>query len=219
MRIHLSTSANNELVPFNYQQKLLGVLHRWLGTNELHDKISLYSFSWLKGGKRYKNGLHFPYGANWFISFCEEKYVKAIINAIMDSPDMFCGMKVERIVIQETPDLSTQNHFQLGSPIFIKRFCDGNHKHFTYKDENTGEMMAETLRRKMQIAGLPEDPSLKIEFDLSYPNKKEKLITIHNISNKCSMCPLIIEGTPLTKAFAWNCGIGSLTGSGCGSII
>ena len=80
-------------------------------------------------------------------------------------------------------------------------------------------MMAETLRRKMQIAGLPEDPSLKIEFDLSYPNKKEKLITIHNISNKCSMCPLIIEGTPLTKAFAWNCGIGSLTGSGCGSII
>ena len=100
MRIHLSTSANNELVPFNYQQKLLGVLHRWLGTNELHDKISLYSFSWLKGGKRYKNGLHFPYGANWFISFCEENYVKTIINAIMDSPDMFCGMKVERIVIQ-----------------------------------------------------------------------------------------------------------------------
>ena len=52
MRIHLSTSANNELVPFNYQQKLIGVLHRWLGTNELHDKISLYSFSWLKGGKK-----------------------------------------------------------------------------------------------------------------------------------------------------------------------
>lgn len=71
----------------------------------------------------------------------------------------------------------------------------------------------------MQIAGLPEDPSLKIEFDLSYPNKKEKLVTIHNISNKCSMCPLIIHGTPLAKAFAWNCGIGSLTGSGCGSII
>lgn len=219
MRIHISTSNNTELVPFNYQQKLIGVLHAWLGTNELHDKISLYSFSWLKEGKRFKNGLTFPFGASWFISFCEEKYVKMIVQSIMDSPDMFCGIKVKEISIQETPDLSSQNNFRLGSPVLIKRQCDENHKHFTYKDENAGELMAETLRHKMRIAGLPEDPSLKIKFDLSYPNKKEKLVTIHNISNKCSMCPLIIEGTPLTKAFAWNCGIGSLTGSGFGSII
>ena len=219
MRLHIITTSNTTIVPFNYQQKVIGTVHSWLGKNELHDKISLYSFSWLKGSKIYKNGLTFPKGANWFISFHEDIYIKNLVNQISEYPNIFCGMKVREIIIQETPDLSTQNHFQLGSPVFIKRFYDDNHKHFTYKDENSGELMAETLRHKMQIAGLPEDPSLKIEFDLSYPNKKEKLVTIHNISNKCSMCPLIIHGTPLTKAFAWNCGIGSLTGSGCGSII
>lgn len=219
MKIHLFSTGNNKIVPFNYQQKLIGLLHNWLGTNELHDKISLYSFSWLKGSERYKNGLTFPLGASWFISFHEEIYVKTIVQAIMDNPDMFCGMKVKDIFIKETPDLSSQDHFLLGSPVFVKRFENEKFKHYTYEDENTGKLMTETLRRKMEIAGLPEDPSLNIEFDLSYPNKKIKLVTIHDISNKCSMCPLIIHGTAQTKAFAWNCGVGSLTGSGCGSII
>ena len=70
----------------------------------------------------------------------------------------------------------------------------------------------------MIVLGLLVTNSIYLE-KFYIKNKKEKLVTIHNISNKCSMCPLIIHGTPLTKAFAWNCGIGSLTGSGCGSII
>ena len=49
MRLHIITTSNTTIVPFNYQQKLIGTVHNWLGKNELHDKISLYSFSWLKG--------------------------------------------------------------------------------------------------------------------------------------------------------------------------
>jgi hypothetical protein len=43
MRIYLHLTPNTEPVPFNYQRALVGTFHRWLGENELHDDISLYS--------------------------------------------------------------------------------------------------------------------------------------------------------------------------------
>ena len=52
MRIHISTTKNSSLVPFGYQQKLVGTIHKWIGNNSIHDSISLYSFSWLKGGEK-----------------------------------------------------------------------------------------------------------------------------------------------------------------------
>ncbi len=60
MRIYLQLSANREIVPFNYQQSLVGAFHKWLGENELHDDISLYSLSWLSKGVPKKGGLDFP---------------------------------------------------------------------------------------------------------------------------------------------------------------
>ena len=51
MRLHLKLTPNTEPIPFNYQHQLTGTLHKWLGQNDLHDKISLYSFSWLRGSK------------------------------------------------------------------------------------------------------------------------------------------------------------------------
>ena len=63
MRIHLKTTANDKLVPFDYQKYLVGTLHKWLGTNTEHDLMSLYSFSWLYGSVKEKDKLNFPKGA------------------------------------------------------------------------------------------------------------------------------------------------------------
>ena len=79
--------------------------------------------------------------------------------------------------------------------------------------------MTETLRHKMQIAGLPDDETLKVEFDLSYPVKQVKMVTIHGIKNKASMCPVIIHGTPESKLFAWTVGAGNNSGAGFGGLI
>lgn len=71
MRIYLHLSPNKEIVPFNYQQSLVGAFHKWLGEkNELHDDISLYSLSWLTGGKMRhdKRGYDFRNGAQFSIS-------------------------------------------------------------------------------------------------------------------------------------------------------
>lgn len=32
MRIHISTTPNTELVPYTYQQRLVGAFHKWLGS-------------------------------------------------------------------------------------------------------------------------------------------------------------------------------------------
>ena len=218
MRIHLKTTPNTENVPFNYQTKLIGTIHKWLGNNEIHNRMSLYSFSWLMNGKREVNGLSFRNGSSWFLSFYESKYIKKITQSIIDSPLMFYGMKVTEVTIEDIPDLSNKNYFLLGSPVFIKRLENGHYRHYTYEDPEACTLMEETLRHKMELAGLPDDPSLRISFDLSYSKKKVKLVRIHHIENKCSMCPLIIHGSPRTKAFAWTAGIGNLTGSSLGSI-
>lgn len=223
MRIYLKTTPNTFLVPFDYQQKIIGAIHKWLGNNEIHDKISLYSFSWLLNGRMIRNkGYDFPDGADFFVSFYEGEYLKALINAILLEPEMFCGLSVKEITIADEPLFEEGAQcFRLASPIFIKRLKeDGkDYKFYLFKDKESGSLMTETLKHKMQEAGLPEDDTLKIEFDLSYTRKQEKLVKIHGIKNKSSMCPIIIQGRPESKLFAWTVGIGNSTGSSFGSLL
>jgi CRISPR-associated endoribonuclease Cas6 len=219
MRIHLITTPNRDIIPFDYQPKLVGTLNKWLGrNNDEHGNLSLYSFSWLNNGQITGNGFRFPNGAVWSISFYDEYRIKDIIRTIRESPDLFCGMFVTDVTIEETPDLSNRNRFLLSSPIHIQRSDGKNTRHFTFKDTEASNLMKETLERKMQAAGLDSDETLKIKFDLSYQQRKEKLVKYRNIKIKASMCPIIIEGTNVTKQFAWNVGVGNSTGIGFGSI-
>lgn len=220
MRIYLSISPNTEIIPFDYQQKLVGVLHKWIGQcNDIHGRLSLYSFSWLQNGTMVKDGFNFPNGAIWFISFFDDNIIKDIIRTILRDPGLFSGMFVSDITIKDTPDLGDRRLFYLATQIHIKyKLENGEEKHFTYKDQEASDLMRDTLVHKMSIVNLPPDPMLKVEFDLTYMGKKEKLIRYKGIGNKASMCPIIIEGTAETKAFAWNVGIGNSTGIGFGSL-
>jgi len=67
MRIHLKIKANNITIPFDHQPLLVGTIHKWLGWNEEHGKVSLYSFSRLEGGKATKEGLKFNQECTFFI--------------------------------------------------------------------------------------------------------------------------------------------------------
>ena len=122
MRLHLTTTPNDKPVSFDYQQKLVGVLHKWLGgdNNELGN-MSWYTFSWLQGGMKDGNKFAFTNRAKRYISFYDESRIKQIVRNILDSPGMFSGMSVSDVVIEETPDSSKRNLLSLGIPIFIKK--------------------------------------------------------------------------------------------------
>ena len=218
MRIYLKTTPNKESVYFNYQPLLTGVLHKWLGENDVHGELALHSFSWLQGSKKVNDSLEFKHGATFFISFYDVTNIRQILKNIQVEPELFHGMIVRDITIGEDPDFSDKEYFRLGSPVFVRRSVEGKDIHYSYEDVNVGRLMEETLRNKMRKAGLPDDETLQIEFDLQYIGKKIKMVNYRSISNKTNWCPLIIKGKPETKLFAWNVGIGNSTGIGFGSI-
>jgi CRISPR-associated endoribonuclease Cas6 len=219
MRLHLTLASNREPVPFNYQHRLTGALHKWLGANELHDKISLYSFSWLRGrAERDDGGLNFPNGARWFISFWESKYGADLIQGIVDKPEVMYGMEVDEVKVAKTPSFKSEQRFLVASPILIRRNKDPNHrKHLTYSDEEVDQYLSRTVNRKMKEAGFDND-QLEIAFDRTYQNPKTKLVNLKGTELRANFCPVIIKADPKSIEFAWTVGVGELTGSGFGSL-
>ncbi len=217
MRLHFSLSNNIDIIPFDYQYRLLGVFQKWMEKNELHNKISLYSFGWLKGGIQKSNGYDFQNGAKWFISFWDEQIGKQIVFNAMRDPYLFNGLKVKDIIIQEEPQFSEKEIFYCSSPIFIRKY-DENKKaiHLTWEDTESDYLLTETLKRKLKIANLSND--IKVSYDRNFSNPKTKLVKIKDIKCRAVMCPIKIEGNPEAIKFAWNVGIGHSTGSGFGAI-
>lgn len=217
MRIHLKIKFSNQTVPFEHQHLFVGTIHKWLGRNEEHGDISLYSFSRLEGGKATKDGLIFEKGATCFFCSFHVGLIKRLISGIQADPTMFFGLSVEELIIEEDPELSNRELFFPGSPIFIKRRNGERIEQIFFDDPRSSEYLKETLLTKMEKAGLVDD-SFNIRFDLSYSKAGTKMITYKGIKNKASWCPVIIEGKPETKLFAWNVGLGNSTGIGFGAI-
>jgi len=187
--------------------------------------MSLYSLSWLHGGvtmqngKRIKDGLDFPQGARWFISAHDETLLQKIADSALRDSAVCCGMNVTEIRTQRTPDFGPRFCFKAGSPILARsKEVEGRITHYTNADPEADEVLTQTLRHKLDAAGL-DLSTTKVQFDHTYRNAKTKLVTIKGIGNRCTVCPVIVEGTPEAVQFAWNVGIGHLTGNGFGSLL
>jgi len=219
MRIIITTTPNNKIIPFEYQQLLTGAIHKWLGSNnEEHDALSLYSFSWLKNGRAEKAGINFMYGATFFISSFDEGIIKKIITGIQNDPTMFCGMAVRELTIQQTPQFGNEASFSLASPVFIKRRLDDRIKFYYHDDDESDTFMTETLVKKLNEAGI-DSKNVQVAFDKNYRNPSRKGTTYKGVKSIGSICPVIIKGTPEQIAFAWNVGLGNSTGIGFGALV
>ena len=229
MRLHFTLSANTIPVEFNYQHRLTGAFHKWLGENDLHDRISLYSLSWLDGGRVTARGFDFPGGARWFVSFYEDEHAEKLVNGALAKPELFCGLSIHSVRQQVTPSFGTHHRFFVGSPILAKGKTDeaGKVRHYLYDDTEADEIITATLRRKMDEANeraaktvfTPEHKQVSVKFDREFRRPKTKLVDIKGIKVRASVCPVIIEGAPAAVQFAWNVGVGNNTGSSLGSLI
>src|SRR5690554_2417119 len=146
-----------------------------------------------------------------------------MIEEIQKQPEMFDGLKVKELFLQEIPDLSEKSYFEIGSPIFIQRTnTEGNKKFFYYNDEESSKLLVDTLITKQKAAGLPIDTTLKIRFDIDFTGKRTRKFDYKKDNNiiqiRANWCPVIIEGKLKTKQFAWNVGLGNSTGIGFGAI-
>jgi len=217
MRIHLKIKTTSDVIPFDHQPLLTGTIHKWLGWNEEHGEVSLYSFSQLEGGKATPQGLRFERGTSFFFSSYNTNLVKKLIGGIQTDPTMFYGLTVLEVIIQEDPDFAGRQLFYVASPIFIKRKVEDRINHILFDDPLAGTYLKETLQTKMKEAGIL-DNTLDVRFETGYPKAGTKMINYNGIRNRANWCPVVIEGKPETKLFAWNVGLGNSTGIGFGAI-
>lgn len=218
MRIHLFTTPSDKIVPFNYQPHLTGALHKWLGQNDNHDALSLYSFSWLKGGKATKQGLNFNKGACFFISSHDPELLQRLIEGLNEAPSINFGLEVKEAKLQEEPEFKNgSNIFTCASPVFIKRYFYERDIHITHEEEKADEYLTETLKHKLVTAGL-DGEGVRVSFDRSYLKARTKVVYYNKIGNKVSICPVKVEGSPEQLRFAWNVGVGNSTGIGFGAL-
>ena len=218
MRIYLHLTPNREIVPFNYQQNLVGAFHKWLGENELHDDISLYSLSWLSRGIPSRGGLNFPNGSTFFVSAPDPQLLTALVQGMFKGQDICWGMEVREASIAKTPDFGNKQTFVAQSPILIKRKEEGD-QHYQYyfpSDEKSNGFLTETLHRKLERAGLSTDVS--VAFDSTYKRDHIKKVQYRGLDIKAAICPVVVEGDARAVQFAWEVGIGNSTGIGFGAM-
>ncbi|MDD3686564.1 MAG: CRISPR-associated endoribonuclease Cas6 [Bacteroidales bacterium] len=217
MRIHLRTNNKRVQLPFDHQHLLVGTIHKWLGLNDEHGKLSLYSFSRLEGATTYNNGLLFEKGAGFFISSFDPQFIKRIINGVRKDPAMFNDLQVDDINIEDDPFLNDRSLFFPASPIFIKRKINDTVKHVLFDDPEADQFLSETMQNKLKLAGLIIE-NFSIKFEKNARVARTKKISYNGIENKANWCPVLIEGSNNIKQFAWNVGLGNSTGIGFGAI-
>ncbi len=217
MRIYLELKSQGLEIPFDHQPLMVGTIYKWLGRSILHDRVSLYSFSRLEGGKMLNNNLIFNNSCSFFISAYEDSIIKKLVAGILKDTDMFYGLKVSNIYLMEDPNLTKRELFFPASPIFIKRRVEDKIEHFLFDHPLAGEYLKQTLLTKMKNAGI-NDETLELNFFNKNRKGQRKLVRYNGINNIASLCPVVIHGKPETKLFAWNVGLGNSTGIGFGAI-
>jgi CRISPR-associated endoribonuclease Cas6 len=155
------------------------------------------------------------------LSFYDESLARIIATNILADPEVCCGMRVTRFEQQATPSFEGCHTFKVGSPVLARgEVAEGKIKHYIHSDTEADQILTATLRHKIDKAGLGTSHNqVTVSFDRTYRNPKTKLVTIKDIANRASICPVIIKGTPEAVQFAWNVGVGHGTGSGFGFLI
>jgi CRISPR-associated endoribonuclease Cas6 len=219
MRIQLKLTPNTQLVPFNHLHELTRRLHHWLGAeNSLHDGLSLYSFGWLRGGKKKGAGLYFPDGATWQISFFSAEATRKLLMGIIRDAELFNGMRVVEVQELPIPHFGGRHRFSADGPVIARQVRQDGSREYLYFDSPAADTaLTTTLQHKLKLAGLPTEGA-SVAFDRSYANPRHKLVEIKGIKHKGSLCPVIVSGNPEAVQFAWLVGVGELTGSGFGAL-
>lgn len=220
-RIHLT--ANQASIPFNYAHKLCGIFHQWMGPNDLHNIMSLYSLGWLSGpGKAEKGALWFKDGAHWDIGIYDDAVAERLVRGLLLKDFEFYSMAIRKVEKLALPDFSDGKHrFLTNSPVLLRRTEDDRSKTFILynQPEESRAMLTRIWRHKLKEAGKEAlADRVSASFDQAFRRPKTRLIDIKGIKNKGSVCPVIAEGPSEALEFLWETGAGELTGTGFGSL-
>lgn len=222
MRLHLYLTAP-PAVPFDYLATLKSAFHRWAGHNPaVHDGLSLYSYSWLHGGRAERGGIRFSEGASWFISAPDETLIHELVSGVMRAPALDLGLTVRDVRMQRAPGFAAgEQPFRVAGPVFIKHEVEKGKPadHLLPGHPLADDLLTTTLRHKLRKAGLT-DVGATVRFDPAYiAAAKSKLFHYKQVQCRGSICPVLVSGSAEQIQFAWEVGVGHSTGIGCGALV
>lgn len=226
MNLTLVMSRPKNVIPYKHHHKVVGAFHKWLGTNVLHDELSLYSLSWLNGGKATKNGLKFNTNPALTISTPYRGIIHELAAGISHDPSFMYDMRViESFAREPFPDFSDDfeisGTFVLGTPLFVK---GQNSKFGLYVSKNLDEInnsISSLMHRKRERGEILEYP-LHIEIvvadnikEKTYSYRKDNVDIYHSANSNVK---IKFTGHPIAVRFAAEVGIGNSTGIGYGYV-
>ena len=225
MRVILNLTPSQEVVPFTYKERCASFLHDALPLGNLHGGPSLYCFSNILGDSRYSKedgGLWFPYGAQIYFNFHSKELAKLFVKGVGRSPYFGFGMRVEKIILQQSPVFEYDPEgvtFKVISPVLAKSKRTGvKQSEFLFAgDRRADAVLTRILNDKAKLAGI--DHIGRVFFDPTYTRTTTKAITYKGTVNKTSVCPVVVQGHPEILKFAWNVGVGNSTGIGFGALL
>jgi CRISPR-associated endoribonuclease Cas6 len=222
MRLHLYLTAPLA-VPFDYLSALKSAFHHWAGHNPaLHDGLSLYSYSWLHGGRAERGGIRFVEGASWFISAPDETLIHELVSGVVRAPALDLSLAVRDVRMQRAPEFAAgEQPFRVASPVFIKHEVEKGKPadHLLPGHPLADELLTATLRHKLHQAGL-DDTGAAVRFDPAFvATAKSKLFHYKQVQCRGSICPVLVSGNTEQIQFAWEVGVGHSTGIGCGALV
>lgn len=220
MRIAL-TLACPELLPFDHLPLLKSAFHRWTGHNpELHDKDSLYSYSWLCGGRMVNGQLFYKKKiTGWTISTVAEGVGHQLLAGIVGHPSLEGhGLSVQEVQLVPAPVFTAGEHrFELASPILVYTTSDRGKYQLRYTDPATEDLLTGLFQRKLRRAGLSAT-GVRVRFEENAPGAGTQLVRYKGIVNLVNNCPVLVTGSAEQLALAWCAGIGHSTGIGFGAL-
>lgn len=218
MRLNLRLSPNTVPVPFDHLHQLTGALHKWLGENDVHDGLSLYSFGWLSGGRAKGGHVRFSNGASWTVSAYESALGKRLLRGLMDDPEVAFGMAVLEAQIADEPDFEKEHRFLTASPVLARRTRDdGGRDHLRWNDPAAADALTRTFHTKLRAADIPTGGATA-RFDEDFRAAKTKLCRVKGNAFRANACPVIGTGSPDQLRLLWLVGAGEMTGSGFGAL-
>lgn len=232
MKFRIYLSENETGIPFNYINKLYGILSSCLSDQEMEDTSSLLSVGWLGGSKveqdarspqeKQKGALFFRGGARWDIGLYDNEIAIRLLGKLQHADVDFYGMQVTGAEVLSAPSEAfekEQHRFLVNSPVLLQRPEPPNgFKYVLYRDPESGRMLTREIRRRAELAGIVWSKELNLFFDPNFRNAKTRLINIQSINIKASVCPVIAVGPPEALEFVWTVGAGEKCDLGFGSL-
>lgn len=234
LKISLSSTKANYLIPFNYNHILSAIIYRKIADLDLAAKLhfskdfKFFTFSqiYFSDWKRIKQGIISKDGKfSFYISSPNDNLIKSLVEGHLENTEVdFKGTKllVEQIELLKKPKFKEKMKMRTMSPVSasIKREVDGKLKIWDLGpgDERFYESVQKNLVNKYVSFYGDFDGSKWVRLRPDMKTAKRRRIEIKGDFHRGYMMEFEMEADARLLEFAYDCGLGERNSMGFGMV-